>query len=93
LLAEVRAKGDYLQKALLKLMAGFPVIRQVRGLGLMWGLELAQDGAPLVAACRERGVLVNCTQGNVVRLLPPLIVSTEELNRGLQVLEEALALL
>lgn len=93
LLAEVRAKGDYLQKALLKLQAGFPVIRQVRGLGLMWGLELAQDGAPLVAACRERGVLVNCTQGNVVRLLPPLIVSTEELNRGLQVLEEALALL
>lgn len=93
LLAEVRAKGDYLQKALLKLMAGFPVIRQVRGLGLMWGLELAQDGAPLVAACRERGVLVNCTQGNVIRLLPPLIVSTAELNRGLQVLEEALALL
>lgn len=93
LLAEVRAKGDYLQKALLKLMAGFPVIRQVRGLGLMWGLELAREGAPLVAACRERGVLVNCTQGNVVRLLPPLIVSTEELNRGLQVLEEALALL
>ena len=93
LLAEVRAKGDYLQKALLKLQAGFPVIRQVRGLGLMWGLELAREGAPLVAACRERGVLVNCTQGNVVRLLPPLIVSTEELNRGLQVLEEALALL
>jgi acetylornithine/N-succinyldiaminopimelate aminotransferase len=90
LLAEVRAKGDYLQKALLKLMAGFPVIRQVRGLGLMWGLELAREGGPLVAACRERGVLVNCTQGNVVRLLPPLIVSTEELNRGLQVLEEAL---
>ncbi|MFZ0050802.1 MAG: acetylornithine transaminase [Desulfobaccales bacterium] len=90
LLAEVRAKGDYLQKALLKLMAGFPVIRQVRGLGLMWGLELAREGAPLVAACRERGVLVNCTQGNVVRLLPPLIVSKDELNRGLQVLEEAL---
>ncbi|MGD0970537.1 MAG: acetylornithine transaminase [Desulfobaccales bacterium] len=93
LLAEVRAKGDYLQKALLKLMAGFPVIRQVRGLGLMWGLELAREGGPLVAACRERGVLVNCTQGNVVRLLPPLIVSTEELNRGLGILEEALGLL
>ncbi len=90
LLAAVRAKGDYLLKALLKLQAGFPVIRQVRGLGLMWGLELAREGTPLVAACRERGVLVNCTQGNVIRLLPPLIVSTEELNRGLQVLEEAL---
>ena len=91
LLAEVSLKGDYLQKALLKLQAGFPVIRQVRGLGLMWGLELAREGAPLVAACRERGVLVNCTQGNVIRLLPPLIVSPDELNRGLQVLEEALA--
>jgi acetylornithine/N-succinyldiaminopimelate aminotransferase len=90
LLAQVRARGDYLQKALLQLQAGFPVIRQVRGLGLMWGLELAREGTPLVAACRERGVLVNCTQGNVIRLLPPLIVSTEELNRGLQVLEEAL---
>ncbi len=93
LLAEVRAQGDYLQKALLKLKAAFPVIRQVRGLGLMWGLELAREGGPLVAACRERGVLVNCTQGNVIRLLPPLIVSTDELNRGLRVLEEALALL
>ena len=90
LLAEVRAQGDYLQKALLKLKAAFPVIRQVRGLGLMWGLELAREGGPVVAACRERGVLVNCTQGNVIRLLPPLIVSTDELNRGLQVLEEAL---
>lgn len=93
LLAEVRARGDYLQKALLKLKAAFPVIRQVRGLGLMWGLELAREGGPLVVACRERGVLVNCTQGNVIRLLPPLIVSTDELNRGLRVLEEALALL
>ncbi len=93
LLAEVRIKGDYLQKALLKLKAGFPVIRQVRGLGLMWGLELSREGGPLVDACRERGVLVNCTQGNVIRLLPPLIVTTDELNRGLQVLEEALALL
>ena len=74
LLAEVHAQGDYLQKALLKLKAAFPVIRQVRGLGLMWGLELALEGGPLVAACRERGVLVNCTQGNVIRLLPPLIV-------------------
>ncbi len=90
LLAEVRIKGDYLQKALLKLKAGFPVIRQVRGLGLMWGLELSREGGPLVDACRERGVLVKCTQGNVIRLLPPLIVSTGELNRGLQVLEEAL---
>jgi acetylornithine/N-succinyldiaminopimelate aminotransferase len=93
LLAEVRAKGAYVQKALLNLQVKLPVIKEVRGLGLMWGLELAQEGAPVVAACRERGLLVNCTQGNVIRLLPPLIVGLEELDRGLAILEEALALL
>ena len=90
LLADGACQGRLSAKGPLELQAGFPVIRQVRGLGLMWGLELTREGTPLVAACRERGVLVNCTQGNVIRLLPPLIVSTGELNRGLQVLEEAL---
>ena len=55
----------------------------------MWALELAQEGAPVVEACRERGLLVNCTQGNVIRLLPPLIISEPEINRGLSILAEA----
>ena len=93
LLAEVRAKGEYVQKALWQFQAKFPVIKEVRGLGLMWGLELAQEGAPVVTACLERGLLLNCTQGNVIRLLPPLIVGMAEIDRGLGILEEALALL
>ena len=93
LLAEVRAKGAYVQKALWQLQAKFPVIKEVRGLGLMWGLELAKEGAPVVTACLERGLLVNCTQGNVIRLLPPLIVGMAEIDRGLGILEEALGLL
>ena len=92
-LAEVRAKGDYLRQALLPLQTKFAVIKEVRGLGLMWGLELNQEGAPVVAACLERGLLVNCTQGNVIRLLPPLVVKMAELDRGLAILAEALALL
>ncbi len=52
----------------------------------MWGLELAQEGAPLVAACRERGLLLNCTQGNVIRLLPPLVITPEELDAALAIL-------
>jgi len=92
-LAEVRAKGAYVQKGLSRLQAKFPVIKEVRGLGLMWGLELNQEGAPVVAACLERGLLVNCTQGNVIRLLPPLVVKMDELDRGLGLLAEALALL
>ena len=92
-LAEVRAKGEYLQKQLAQFQTKFAIIKEVRGLGLMWGLELNQEGAAVVAACRERGLLVNCTQGNVIRLLPPLVVKMEELDRGLAILAEALALL
>jgi predicted acetylornithine/succinylornithine family transaminase len=90
LLAGVRAKGEYLQKALTQLQAKFPEIKEVRGLGLIWGLELTQEGAAVVTACLERGLLVNCTRGNVIRLLPPLIVEMAELDRGLGILAEAL---
>jgi acetylornithine/N-succinyldiaminopimelate aminotransferase len=92
-LAEVRAKGDYVQKALSRLQAKFPVIKEVRGLGLIWGLELEKDGTPIVPACLERGLLINCTQGNVIRLLPPLVVEAAEIDRALAILEEALGLL
>jgi acetylornithine/succinyldiaminopimelate/putrescine aminotransferase len=92
-LAEVRSKGEYVQQRVAALQAKFPVIKEVRGLGLIWGLELAQEGTAVVNACRERGLLLNCTQGNVIRLLPPLVVSKEEIDRGLQILEAALALL
>ena len=88
-LAEVREKGDYLRQGLTVLKDRFAVIREVRGLGLMWGLELAQEGAEIVTACRQRGLLVNCTQGNVIRLLPPLIVRPQEIDAGLAILTAA----
>ena len=89
-LAGVRAQGASLQEKLLGLQSRFAVIKEVRGLGLMWGLELAAEGAPVVAACRERGLLVNCTQGNVIRLLPPLIITPQELDAALATLGDAL---
>jgi acetylornithine/N-succinyldiaminopimelate aminotransferase len=92
-LAGVRQRGAFLQERLANLQSRSAIIKEVRGLGLMWGLELSQEGAPVVAACRERGLLVNCTQGNVIRLLPPLVVSTKELEIGLSILGEAVALL
>jgi acetylornithine/N-succinyldiaminopimelate aminotransferase len=92
-LAGVRERGAVLQERLIDLQSRFAVIQEVRGLGLMWGLELSQEGTPLVAACRERGLLVNCTQGNIIRLLPPLIVTPQEIEAALVILGEALALL
>jgi acetylornithine/N-succinyldiaminopimelate aminotransferase len=88
-LARVREQGAYLQEKLSDFKSRFPVIQVVRGLGLMWGLELAQEGAPVVDACRERGLLVNCTQGNVIRLLPPLVVTPRELEAALAILGDA----
>jgi len=89
-LFQVRQKGDYLGEKAALLQQRFPVIQEVRGLGLIWGLELDQDGTPVVTACRERGLLINCTQGNILRFLPPLIVSKEEIDRGLEILTQAL---
>lgn len=89
-LEEVRRKGEYLQTKLADLKQKFPVIREIRGLGLMWGLELDREGTPLVNACRERGLLVNCTQGNVIRLLPPLVIDYATLDQGLAILAQAL---
>jgi acetylornithine/N-succinyldiaminopimelate aminotransferase len=90
LLSGVRVRGQYLKNSLKLFQEQFPVIKEVRGLGLIWGLELAVEGAPVVNFCREHGLLVNCTQGNVIRLLPPLIVGLEEIGQGLRILAEAL---
>jgi acetylornithine/succinyldiaminopimelate/putrescine aminotransferase len=89
-LAAVREKGDYLGPKAAALKGRFPVIKEVRGLGLIWGLELTQEGGEVVTTCRERGLLINCTQGNILRLLPPLTVSQEEIDRGLEILAGAL---
>jgi len=89
-LAAVRDKGDYVRERLAEFKNRFPVIDEVRGLGLMWGLQLSQEGMPVVTACRDQGLLVNCTQGNVIRLLPPLVVEKEELDRGLAILAQVL---
>jgi acetylornithine/N-succinyldiaminopimelate aminotransferase len=89
-LAGVREKGEFLQARLADFQNQFPIVKEVRGLGLMWGLELTQEGTDVVTACRERGLLINCTQGKVIRLLPPLVVSTQELDAGLAILGESL---
>lgn len=67
-----------------------PLIREVRGRGLMIGIELTSDGRPLVEACHARRVLINCTQERVLRLLPAMTITRSQLDRGLDVLEDVL---
>src|SRR5213080_2335176 len=90
-LADVRRKAEWLGARLARLAAGAPRVAEVRGRGLMWGLELAEPAAPIVAGARERGLLVVTAGPQVVRLLPPLVITLEELERGVAILEELLA--
>ena len=90
-LAAVRANGEWLGARLNRLAAGTPRVREARGRGLMWGLELNEVAAPVVAAARERHLLVLTAGPTVIRIVPPLTITRAELERGVTILEEVLA--
>ncbi len=87
LLDQCRRMGDYLKERLLDLQKEFPsLIADVRGLGLIVGMELTRDCAPIVQSCIDRGVLLNCTAGNILRFLPALIVTERDIDQLVDVL-------
>ncbi|MDP4152006.1 MAG: aspartate aminotransferase family protein [Bacillota bacterium] len=84
-LAAVTEKGDYIKAKLSK--ANIPSVEAVKGWGLMVGIKLSKkDAKVVVKKCLEKGLVVLTAKGNVVRLLPPLVISYDELNRGLGIL-------
>ncbi len=85
-----RELESVMRDGLRALAAKHDVIRKLRGMGLIWGADLAVEAAPIVDACRERGVLVNAVQGRTLRFLPPLIVTEAEIGEMLATLESAL---
>jgi acetylornithine aminotransferase len=86
-----RAMGDYLTGQLEKLKDKYAFIKEIRGRGLIIGMELDIEGGELVKAAMERGLLINCTVGNVLRFLPPLIVSRAEVDEAIEILDQVLA--
>ncbi len=80
--------GAYLMEALRRIES--PLIREVRGLGLMIGVELKQKVAPYLAALQERGVLALNAGMNVIRLLPPLVLTREQADRVVKAVEEVM---
>jgi predicted acetylornithine/succinylornithine family transaminase len=65
-------------------------IKEIRGVGMMVGIELATEGAPIVKACMDHGLLINCTQGNVLRLLPAMTIEEKVAIEGLDILADVL---
>jgi predicted acetylornithine/succinylornithine family transaminase len=91
LLANVRARGAELKAGLKKMAAKFDFIREIRGEGLMLGLDLDVEGAPYVAEALKQGLLINCTHDHILRFLPPFILTAQQVKEGLSKIESVLA--
>jgi predicted acetylornithine/succinylornithine family transaminase len=87
----VKTAGMHFERRLRTLALQHPVITEVRGAGLMRGLQLSVDATPVIDGARERGLLVNRTDEKVVRLLPPLNVAIADIDRAMETLDAVFA--
>jgi len=83
--------GKLLFSGLQRLKKRFPFVRDVRGRGLILGMELEHDGSEIVQDCLTEGLLINCTMDRVLRFMPPLIVSEEEIDLLIEALDRTFA--
>jgi acetylornithine/succinyldiaminopimelate/putrescine aminotransferase len=90
LLENARQLGDLFRTRLSALQKDCPLIREVRGAGVMIGVDLAVEGAGVVSECLKRKLLVNCTHGTVIRLLPAMNISVEQAEEGIDILSDVL---
>ncbi len=90
LIENAAVNGDYFMDKMREEAKTINAIKEVRGRGLMIGVELTFEGAPVVEAMRERGVISNCASGNVMRFVPPLIITKDELDKVIAALTESI---
>ncbi|MFN3480388.1 MAG: aminotransferase class III-fold pyridoxal phosphate-dependent enzyme, partial [Thermodesulfovibrionales bacterium] len=91
ILDQCRRMGAYLIQGLMELKEEYSsVIIDVRGIGLMIGMEMSLDCSEIVKDCLERGLIINCTAGNVLRFTPPLIVQKKDIDHMLDILDDVL---
>jgi len=90
ILENCRKVGEYFLSKLGELKEKHSRIREVRGRGLILAVELTVPGAEFVLKCMENGLLINCTNGNVLRFVPPLILTRQDVDKAVGILDEAL---
>ncbi|MFA5068828.1 MAG: aspartate aminotransferase family protein [Candidatus Omnitrophota bacterium] len=91
LLANANRMGDYIARGIERLKKRFPdIINDIRHKGLMIGVELNIDGQKITEECLNMGLLINCTQGNILRIMPPITVSRFEAARALKILAKVM---
>ena len=93
LAANAAARGEYLMAELKKLQGKYPsLIKEVRGYGLMIGMELTVPGRDIVNRCLEAGAIINCTAGTVLRFVPPLNITNNHIDELIVILDKALTI-
>jgi acetylornithine/succinyldiaminopimelate/putrescine aminotransferase len=90
LLPHIRATGAHFHERLRWLAGRHRIITEIRGTGLMAGIQLSVPGDVFVDACLDRGLAINCTHDTVLRLLPPFIVTPDEIDEALSIVDTAL---
>jgi acetylornithine/N-succinyldiaminopimelate aminotransferase len=90
LISHVATIGAHLERQLRAIAARHPIVREIRGAGLMWGLDLDRPALPVVSAALDLGLLVNRTSDTVVRLLPPYVITASEVDEACALLERAI---
>ncbi len=88
---KINSVGKYFRERLEEMKLRHPIIKEVRGVGLMLGVELSIDCSEIVKHLLNKGVIANCTSNNVVRLLPPLIISENEVDFFIEKFDEVLS--
>lgn len=90
LLKDVSDKAKYFVKKLNELKKKFSCIKEIRNMGLLVGVELDFAGKDIVEFCIEKGLLINCTQGNILRFLPPFVITKQDIDKTIKILGDAL---
>ncbi|MCM8792048.1 MAG: aspartate aminotransferase family protein [Candidatus Omnitrophica bacterium] len=91
LLAHAQKMGEYLLLKLNILKNKYPqIIKEIRGIGLMWGIELYREGIQIVERCFKEGLLINCTHQKVLRIMPALNVTYKEIDKAINILERVI---
>jgi acetylornithine/N-succinyldiaminopimelate aminotransferase len=86
----VASVGTHTQAALSAMASRHDSVKEIRGAGLIWGIELDRPAAPVVEAALERGLLINRTADTVIRLLPPFVITAAEIDEGIAILDEVI---
>ena len=91
MLGNVKKMGPYLIARLNELKEKFKCVQEVRGLGLMIGIQLNIEGKEIFEACLRHGLIINCTQGNILRIMPALNVTKKQIDKAVHILERSLS--